>query len=161
MAEKEFVDSLLKTFKRGFSESVAIRPSDNFTLGVPDVLAWLKTAGRTESFAIEAKSLRPLMVDPFHRGRRIGMMLKHPFSGPQISMLRNLKMAGVSAFGLVRAATDTAFRVEPEDIPAKTGNFTHEELVKLGTPIRRENGLWVFWETIDGQVLSSRHRNHS
>lgn len=109
---------------------------------------------------MEAKQLRPLMPDPYHRGRRVGQMLKHEFSGPQISMLRQLKAAGVEAFGIVRASMDTAFRLEPEDIPRKTGNFTHEEMVKFGTPVcRTEKGLWEFWRK--NEVPGPRHRDDS
>jgi hypothetical protein len=167
MNEKEFVDALIRQIRKGFAGACAIRPSDRYSLGLPDVLAWIPTDGRmgprplTWSIAIEAKSLHPLMPDPFHKGRRTGQMLKHAFQGPQVSMLRKMKDSGVDAFGLVRASDDTAFRIEPEDIPAKTGNFTHEELVKFGTPVRRENGLWVFWEADDGEVLGSRHRDDS
>ena len=138
---------------------MALRPSDNRTLGIPDVLGWIPVDQGMEgqesivhcpivwSIAIEAKQLHPLMDDPFHKGRRTGQMLKHDFSGPQISLLRELKSAGVDACGLVRASEDTAFRFEPEDIPRKTGNFTHEEMVKLGYPVRRYDGKWEFWRS--------------
>jgi hypothetical protein len=167
MVEKGFVDSLQKQIKHGFNGSTVIRPSDNFSLGVPDLLAWIPVIQgamgppTTWAIAIEAKQLRPLMEDPFHKGRRTGQMLKHPFTGPQVSMLRKLKAAGVDAFGLVRASSDTAFRIDPLDIPAKTGNFTHEELVKLGKPVHRVDGMWQFWEESYGQVSSSRHRDNS
>jgi len=147
LVEKAFVDALQRHLKSRYS-AVTIRPSDNYTLGVPDLLVWVPTckSGSTLpvawAMAIEAKQLRPLMPDPFHRGRRTGQMLKHPFTGPQISMLRSLKAAGVEAFGLVRASEDIAFRIEPEAIPAKTGNFTHEELVKFSVVVRRTNGNW-------------------
>lgn len=168
MVEKGFVDALQKQIKSGFSGAVVIRPSDNFSLGVPDLLAWIPVTQSglggpptVWAVAIEAKQLHPLMDDPFHKGRRIGKMLKHPFTGPQISLLRRLQGADVDAFGLVRAAKDTAFRIDPQDIPAKTGNFTHEELVKFGTPVERVNGVWQFWGESYGQVPSPRHRDNS
>jgi hypothetical protein len=165
VAEKGFVDALIKTINK-FTHAVAVRPSDNYTMGIPDVLGWIPVVQAelgpptVWSVAIEAKELRPLMEDPFHKGRRTGQMLKHPFTGPQVSMLRKLKASGVDAFGLVRVSGDTALRIAPEDIPAKTGNFTHEELVKFGSVVRRENGLWRFWEADLDQVLSSGHRNN-
>jgi hypothetical protein len=152
VAEKAFVDALMKTVQ-SFNDADVVRPSDNYTMGIPDVLGWIPVEEEREGLlpttwavAIEAKEIKPLMEDPFHRGRRTGKMLKHAFTGPQISKLRKMKAAGVDAFGLVRVARDTAFRLEPEDIPADTGNFTHEELVKLGRVVRREKGLWKFWE---------------
>lgn len=158
MQEREFVDGLLKTIRAKFPQSTVIRPADSYTLGIPDVLAWIPLTERVTELAphercrpwavvIEAKQLHPLMEDPLHRGRRIGQMLKHPFTGPQISTLRMLARSSVDAFGLVRASADAAFRIHPDDLPAKTGNFTHEELVQVGKLIYRRNGLWQFWET--------------
>jgi len=141
MVERGFVDALIQTVLSEHPYAVVVRPSDNYTLGIPDVLAWISGG---KSLAIEAKSLSPLMPDPLHRGRRTGLMLKHPFMGPQISMLRRLSGVGVESFGLVRASVDTAFRIHPDDLPAKTGNFTHEELVKVGRLIHRREGRWLF-----------------
>jgi len=167
MVEKGFVDSLQSQIQKLFHGSVVVRPSDNFSLGIPDLLAWIPVTQPgmgppiVWALGIEAKQLRPLMEDPFHKGRRTGKMLKHPFSGPQISMLRKMKAAGIDAFGLVRVSSDTAFRIEPEDIPAKTGNFTHEELVEFGKPVYRTNGTWIFWEQSYDQLLGSGHRDDS
>lgn len=146
MIERGFVTSLIQSAKTMAQEVVTYRASDRATIGVPDLLVWAQLDdGLKYSGAVEAKQLRPLMEDPFHRGRRTGMMLKHPFSGPQISMLLKLRDAGVDACGLVRVSDDTAFRIEPDDIPAKTGNFTHEELVRFGSEVVREGGVWRFW----------------
>lgn len=151
MSEKQFVDQLIETVNR-FADGVAIRPSDSHTLGIPDVLGWIPVthAGygppTVWAVGIEAKEVSPLMEDPFKKGRRTGKMLKHAFTGPQISMLRRLAGAGVDAFGLVRLSSDVAIRVEPSGIPAKTGNFTHEELLEVGLVIHRKNGRWHFWE---------------
>ena len=153
MSEKAFVDALIRTIMK-FSKAVTIRPNDQRTIGIPDVLGYIPMSIRPWpgsgppkiwAVAIEAKELHPLMEDPFHRGRRIGKMLKHAFTGPQVSMLRKMSDAGVDAFGLVRASSDTAFRIHPNDICAKTGNFTHEEMVELGSPVMRDKGVWNFW----------------
>jgi hypothetical protein len=165
VVEKGFVDSLIKQIKKGFHGSVVIRASDNFTLGIPDVIASIPAGGPGHPplcwmLAIEAKQMRPLMDDPFHKGRRTGLMLKHHFSGPQISMLRKMKEGNWDAFGLVRASCDIAFRIDPKDIPAKTGNFTHEELMEFGKPVHRVKGIWQFWSETYDQVPSSRHRDN-
>lgn len=162
MIEREFVTALIESAKTMAPAVDTYRSSDRATLGVPDLLVWSKLeCGLSYAGAVEAKQLRPLMEDPWHRGRRTGLMLKHPFTGPQVSKLRKLKEAGCDACGLVRVSSDTAFRIEPEDIPAKTGNFTHEELVKLGTAIVRERGIWRFWRTNDCEIPGARHRNGS
>lgn len=150
MNERGFVDALYKTLQ-GFDGAMVLRPNDGMTLGIPDLLAWIPWSFVTNTavwpIAIEAKQLQPLMKDPFHRGRRTGKLLKHSFTGPQISMLRRMKHAGVDAFGIVRASADTAFRIEPDDLDAKTGNLTHEDMVTFGRRVIRKDGLWRFWET--------------
>lgn len=157
MVEKGFVDTLIKTLEYRYGDKgVVIRANDRYTLGIPDVICF---AYMDPTIAIEAKQIQPLMPDPFRKGRRIGQMLEHPFMGPQISMLRRLEAAGVDAFGLVRASLDTAFRIQPSDLPAKTGNFTFEELVKIGRPIHRREGLWRFWEYEHDQVSGPGHRD--
>lgn len=169
VSEKAFVDALIKTIGK-FSNSVVIRPNDQRTIGIPDILGYIPLSSiiaatslrhKTWAIAIEAKELHPLMEDPFHKGRRTGKMLKHAFTGPQVSMLRKMNEAGVDAFGLVRASSDTAFRIHPNDISAKTGNFTHEEMVEFGTEVTRDKGVWNFWGESYGQISSSRHRNNS
>lgn len=158
--ESAFGSALADTIESTYPGAVVRRPSDRFTLGVPDILAWIPVRDmvdpaawgswmweRAWSLAIELKEISPLMEDPFHRGRRTGLMLKREFTGPQMSTLRKMKAAGVDAFGLVRAAADTAFRIEPKDLPMRTGNFTHEELIGCGRPVRRFKGKWRFWET--------------
>lgn len=147
MDEGTFVDGLMKTIAKMWPEATAMRIVDRFSLGIPDVMAWIPMSEKYPwSVAIEAKALDPLMPDPFHRGRRTGLMLKHPFTGPQISTLRKLKKSGVLAMGLVRASDDTAFRILPDDLPATSGNFTHEQMLEIGTAIhRRSDGVWNFW----------------
>jgi hypothetical protein len=161
MIEREFVNSLIKTISRAKLNFI-YRPADGYTLGMPDIFATVRDGDKSIFFGIEAKQIKPLMDDPFHKGRRTGKMLKHNFSGPQISALRKLKKVGWEAFGLVRVSRDTAFRIEPEDIPVKTGNFTHEELVEFGRPVHRINGVWHFWRNEhDSYIFGAGHRDGS
>ena len=71
-----------------------------------------------------------------------------PQCGFSATVVEVLKRAGVDAFGLVRVNADTAFRIEPADIPTTNGNFTHEELVERSTVVpRRHDGVWQFWRS--------------
>ena len=150
--EKGFVETLIRSIKAMYPLADVTRSADRMTLGIPDIMAMIPVGPVVEdrlnlvwALAIEAKQLRTLMETPFSKGRRTGQMLKHPFSGPQISKLRSLRRAGVDAFGIVRVSSDTAFKILPDDISAKTGNFTHDELMKFGIPVVRERGIWPFW----------------
>ena len=155
MAEKQFVDQLIKTIHT-FGNATVLRCSDSHTLGIPDLLAWIPRGDGTWSLALEAKEIKPLMKDPDHKGRRTGQMLKHAFTGPQISMMRSMMKSGVDVFGIVRVSMDTAFRFEPRDINAKTGNFTYEEMVKFGKRVHRRDGVWRFWNN-ETDIHSSRY----
>lgn len=159
MNERNFVDALLDTISGRWPATVTQRSSDRYTLGIPDVLAWIRSGDASWSIAIEAKQLHPLMPDWSRKGRRTGLMLKHPFMGPQISMLRRLHNVGVDAFGLVRVTLDTAVRIHPKDLPAKTGNFTYEELVQSGRAIHLREGHWHFWENEHDQVPGPGYRD--
>lgn len=157
MVERGFVDALIRTLELTYgADAVVLRPNDGYTLGIPDILCWRRDAC---PIALEAKQIQPLMPVSTHRGRRTGQMLKHPFSGPQISMLRRLERAGVAAFGIVRVSLDTAYRIKPADLPARTGNFTYDEMVAIGTPVYRRDGRWLFLENQHGQVSGAGHRD--
>lgn len=161
MIERDFVNSIIKGVKK-VSNAWIYRPADGFTLGAPDLLISVDRDDKFIYTAIEAKQIKPLMDDPFHKGRRTGKMLKHAFTGPQISNLRQMAKKGWDAFGLVRVSRDTAFRIEPENIPVKTGNFTHEELVEFGHPVHRIDGVWQFWRNEhDSYIFSAGHRDDS
>lgn len=146
--EKTFVDALIRSARNKWPGCVVLRAADQFTLGIPDLLIWRK--GLKENiavtYAIEAKQLNPLMKDPYHKGRRTGSMLKHPFRGPQISMMRNLSSNGCRSYGIVRVSDDTAIKIHPDKIP-KEGNFVYEQLFDgtLGMLFQREAGIWRFW----------------
>lgn len=144
--EKTFVDALIKSAKHEWPDCVVLKSSDQFTLGIPDILIWgvQIQPRRGVTWALEAKALFPLMEDHRVRGRRTGKMLKHAFSGPQISTLRKLFDNDCQAYGIVRVSNDTALMIRPERLP-KSGNFTHEEMLDLGTPVKRVDGIWRFW----------------
>lgn len=141
MIEKNFVTGLINTIAVMHHDAVVIRPNDQMTLGIPDILAILPPAG--VMLAIECKQLRTFLADPFNPGKRTGPLLDHPFSGPQISMLRKLARAGATAFGAIRVTDVAAFRIDPELIPIE-GNFTFEKLQEVGIPFFRSDARWNF-----------------
>lgn len=139
--EKDFVNQLVNSAKKHWDRPVILRASEAHRLGVPDLIIW--AAG--ECFALEAKQVHPMLEDPRDPGRRTGDLLRHPFSGPQIIMLRDLKRVGVHAWGIVRVSEYCAFRIQPEAIPTKTGNLSHGDLADAGYLVDGELGTWRFW----------------
>lgn len=141
MIESNFVTGLMNTINVMHPDAVIIRPNDQMTLGIPDIMAILPPAGAL--LAIECKQLRSFLPDPFNAGRRTGPLLDHTFTGPQISMLRKLARAGAVAFGAIRVTEGAAYRIDPSLIPIE-GNFTFEQLQKVGTPFFRSDTRWKF-----------------
>ena len=101
MSERKFVTALMTTISKAYPESFIWRPNDAKTLGIPDIVGFIRGQSVPVSFepatvamvsalgiAIEAKKVQPLLKDPFDPGRRKQELLKHAFTGPQVSNLR-------------------------------------------------------------------------
>ena len=141
MIEADFKRALKESLLRRFPEAFVWCPADRMTSGLPDVMAAVPSRGL---IVCEAKQLLRLLEDPRDAGRRRAPLLHHPFEGPQISTLRRIARAGQEAWGLVRITSGHAVRVAPDKIPS-CGNFTHEELLDVGTLVTRGHGMWPFW----------------
>ncbi|RKX67321.1 MAG: hypothetical protein DRP42_00555 [Tenericutes bacterium] len=72
-------------------------------------------------------------------------LLKHLFTGPQISMLRGLKRTGAQSYGIVQVGKDLAYCLAPCDIPNE-GQVDSALLLSVGRAITRASG-WKFWAT--------------
>ena len=151
MVESDFAIAIKKSIEKAFPGSFVWRPHDGYTLGLPDVMAVMRDfrpysgdGGGLRCLAVEVKQLQRFLDGPFTPGRRTAPLLHHPFTGPQISTMNKMAGAGVEVWGLVQVTAGAAFRIRPENIP-KEGNFTHEELVRVGTLIERLSGMWAFW----------------
>jgi len=142
MDERDFTIELGKSVKKTYPDSHVWRPSDNFTLGIPDVLAVIPNR---KFLAVEAKQLQRLLADAFDPGRRKEPLLHHPFTGPQISVMKSLERAGAEVWGIVRVTREHAFRISVPKMPS-TGNFTHEELVAAGELVTKGKDGWIFWQ---------------
>lgn len=144
MVERDFAIALQESLRKGLN-AVCWRPSDGFTLGLPDIMAVLPPYGRF--MALEAKTLSRLLIDAYDPGKRTGPLLHHAFQGPQIAMMDRLDKGGAYVRGVIRLSKDTACVLDTKAIQhfAEMGNPTFEELVRLGSFIQRTDGLWVTW----------------
>lgn len=113
--ENEFNAYLTKEIRKLGTSYKAIKMSDRFKIGVPD---WIMFhAGK--SVAVEAKFARKLP--------QRGKVLNHPVTGPQISYLKSLALAGVPGKVLIAASFDNLIRIVPLESLPEDGNFTTEE----------------------------------
>lgn len=131
MSEKRFVEQLKESARKIDKSSFIWKTNDRFSLGIPDLLIIMR--GRV--YAIEAKC-------SLNWGPSTGNdILRHPFSGPQISVLRQIKKAGGFACGAVQVEPCIARILDPDDIPSN-GNFTANELEKISFEDVKINGKW-------------------
>lgn len=137
MSEKRFVEQIRESARRLDKDAFIWKTNDRFSLGIPDL--WIITRGRL--FAVEAK-----FVSRFDLGSD-KPVLSHRFSGPQVSILRQIRRAGGLSFGAVQTGPHTARILDPFDIPA-SGNFTAKELSRISLKSIREGGIWKIadWE---------------
>lgn len=131
MSEKRFVEQIRDSARRFDKDAFIWKTNDRFSLGIPDL--WIVTRGRL--CAIEAKSVGRWNKDSKRP------VLSHGFSGPQVSILRQIRRAGGVSFGAVQTEPSVAYILDPSDIPTG-GNFTAEELEKVALKSSRENGDW-------------------
>jgi hypothetical protein len=137
VSEKRFVEQIRESARRLDKDAFIWKTNDRFSIGIPDL--WIVTRGRL--FAIEAKSVsswNPLSDKP---------LLSHKFSGPQISILRQIRRAGGLSFGAIQTEPSVARILDPFDIP-ESGNFTAKELERISLRTVKEDGVWriVDWE---------------
>ena len=135
-SEKTFVRTLMKAM--GSHDTACVwKPSDGFTLGIPDINAVIDGV----FWGLEVKVAKRIVasIDEVHR---LGDdVLRHKFSGPQISMLRKLERAGAQAWGIIQVTKNHAYQISPWDI-RRDGNISATSLLGSGFLVSRTRG-WV------------------
>jgi len=109
--ENDFNGYITKEIRKLGTDYKAIKLSDKFKIGLPDWIMFY----RGQAVAVESKFVRRLP--------KRGKVLKHPVTGPQISYLSSLSMAGVTCKVIVGAAFDSHIYVlDFTELPVG-GNF--------------------------------------
>lgn len=141
MSEKSFVQSIQKSASVIFADRVFIwKTNDRFTLGIPDL--FIVVDGFV--YAIEAKKAVEKKTG--------GFVIKHPFSGPQISTMRQLHKAGAFSFGAIQMGKDWAYLVHPDKVKTV---FEPGELDMLPR-VYKTDGLWRIDEWPKALCLTKR-----
>lgn len=145
MGEKSFIQSLRESARKIDPQAYIWKTSDKVSIGIPDL--WIILSGCL--IVLEAKAASSRWVNELAAGRldRLnpaslsGQVLGHPFSGPQIGVMRQIARAGGRAMGAVQVSATVAFIVHPRDIPAG-GNFEVQQFGKVCTRVTKENHIW-------------------
>jgi hypothetical protein len=118
-SEGEFSGLFSKELKKYWPQLYHIKASDKFTLGISDFLIWLDGI----SVALEMKFV---MCTPSNKA----MILKHNFSGAQVTFLESMSLAKVRAYGGVYLKETQLFYLIPyKDMP-REGNWKTKEFLE-------------------------------
>ena len=152
-SEKRFVESLKESAKKIDSNAFVWKTNDRMSLGIPDLVIVIQSF----VYAIEAKS-----TDFFQVKATRKEILKHPFSGPQVSILRQIDNADAFAFGAIQTGPDVACIFHPQDIPAN-GIITLDDFTQLGLGVNKVDGIWRItqWPSLLCELRSKRNNHQS
>ena len=104
------------------------KTNDSFSLGIPDLVIILNGV----VYFLEVK--RCQRTNGSH-------VLHHPFSGPQIAVMRQVRQAGGYSYGIVGTATGQAYLLHPSDIP-NSGNFNYRYLESNACVVNKIDHIW-------------------
>jgi hypothetical protein len=121
--------------KRVDSGTYCLKMAEKFHIGIADFQ--LVRAGQTVVF--EAKFIaQPLPA-------RATKVLKHPFTGPQITYLRGMNNAGAKTYGVIGMNDTKMIKVLPSHMIPAGGNWSLEDWGTFHHNIR----LYDFWDVVE------------
>lgn len=123
------------------------KPNDRITDGISDFIIW----SQGETLAMENKFVKEINMDSK------AQVLKHPFSGAQITFLESQKYVKNKAYGLVYVHDHKCFYIfEHGEIP-KSGNWKTDEFIAIISTKEKftmnADGLKRMLEYVFGRLL--------
>ena len=115
--ENDFNAFLSKALRELQPQTYTLKMAEKYHIGIADFQ--MTRAGRNVTF--ESKLLR----DPL--GHRATKLLKHPFTGPQLTYLRGQWRAGAKCFGVIGVDFTKVIHVIPLDELPSDGNWSPHE----------------------------------
>ena len=140
MTENDFNAELSKHLRKMTPEVHYIKASDKFTVGISDFLLWHKGT----CAAVESKYVREWP-------RPSANLLKHAFTGPQVTFLESVALTKNKAYGLIGVGEEQKmYLVNWVQIPP-SGNWTTRQFIEMQFTtfaIKDVDGLvrWIFNE---------------
>lgn len=117
--ENDFNGYITKEVRKLGTDYKAIKLSDKFKIGLPDWIMFY----RGQAVAVESKYVQRLP--------KRGKVLKHPVTGPQISYMNSLSLAGVSCKVVIGTAfSGMIYVLDFTELPVG-GNFYPGDLGKM------------------------------
>ena len=129
--EGEFNTFLGNQMKKMGKEFTAIKHSDRFQTGISDFMVY----GNGKAMALESKFVKELPGGNT-------LLLKHPFTGPQLTYLESISLSGNWAFGIVGIEQTKRIYAIPFSKLPKEGNWKTQIFLE-------ENNLVFGWNEFD------------
>ena len=120
-----------------------LKTADRFTVGISDFLIW--NMGKT--VALETKFVNGIPSEK-------ASLLKHPFSGAQITFLESMALSGNAAFGGIYLNELNLFYLIPGGSIPTTGNWKTKDFFKSGFPIFK---LWSEINSLIGVMFGCEY----
>jgi hypothetical protein len=113
--EDAFNAYISKELGRLTPHTAKLKMAEKYHIGVPDFCVW--RGGRSVVF--ECKFI-PGIIKP-------GKLLKHPFTGTQLTFLQALIRAGVPSFGVIGCGINATMWLLPANLITSHGNWVAED----------------------------------
>lgn len=134
--EDAFNAYLSKEIGKLAPHTAKLKMAEKYHVGIPDFCLW--QAGRSVVF--ECKFIAAAVITG-------GKILKHPFTGPQLTFLQTLLRARVPAFGVIGINGAGGMWLLPADVITAHGNWVTEE---FGVTVK--NLSWHPFHDVPGLV---------
>jgi hypothetical protein len=144
MTELNFVHKVQNYIRADHPGAVVLKPNDRNTQGIPDLLVFHHSC----TAALELKS-----VD--HQPRdRFAPWLSHPFTMPQVVLLRDMAAQGVVALGLIEyRIEDAIYAMHPMDL---TPSLSLNDVIDKGKLVEDGVGFLHHMKMIMAQFNEKR-----
>ncbi|MHC4647368.1 MAG: hypothetical protein ACYTBJ_17895 [Planctomycetota bacterium] len=143
MSERRFVESIQRSVKMLHPKAFVWKVSDRFSMGIPDL--FIVIDGRLYCIEAKAADIAGTITTVKKVKPENAPCLKHPFSGVQVSVMRQIKKAGAFVCGAIQISKDTAYIADPDKIPPGS-NFTHKQLDNECAKVTKQDSLWRITE---------------
>lgn len=129
--ENEFNAFVTKQIQKLGSSYKAIKASDRFHIGISDWLIYHDG----KAVAVESKFIKKIP--------KSGKLLGHTITGPQITFLKTMELAGTQGFVIIGVGDRSQIAVIPTELLPKEGNYNVKEF---------HTDYWYYFSEIESML---------